>query len=123
MRKKNTSQLPAPEAVPSLPPPAFSIAHWQSTPELQAQLSSALALPIMQMAFETLMRTILPRTPSGINPAPNVAPELMDKTLAYAFIDRAGFVRFHDRLHALARPKNEDPKRHEHFGSLLSDEE
>lgn len=101
---------------------ALSVDQWRSSPELQAQLQGVLNESVFQQACATLLSTAMPATPSAINPAPNVSAEAMDKTLAYAFIDRAGFNRFYKRLHNLAKAKAEK-KEIKHFGTLYDESE
>lgn len=119
--KKSAEVAPPPQI--AAPQKVFSIADWQKSPDFQAQLRDVLNLPVVQMAFQTLMQSALPRVASIINPVAGVSPEAMDKSLAYAFVDRAGQVRLHDRLFALTRPKDANPKAHEQWGKLVEETE
>lgn len=95
---------------PTETPHAFTVKQWHETPELQRQLQAALDLPIVKMAFQTILMTAMPSAAVITQLVPGVSAEAMAYADAQRYHHRSGMTQTYRALRSLARAPKAKPK-------------
>lgn len=98
---------------------AYSVKDWHNNAIWRAQLLAVLQSPILRMAFKTLYMAFLPSGPLQID-ASATSDSIRD-SLAFRYVNRAGFYGFPKALFSLANDKVVTPSNSSDLGELVDD--
>ena len=115
MRKKAEKPKPETPKKASQPTPAepihvFTRKQWAENAGMQQELQRALELPIVRMAFATLLHSNMPNVTPAINLTPGVSADAIALVANNLLYHRSGMTALYRRLHALTRKPTEKAK-------------